>query len=227
MWAPGADGKCWASKRAGESLCVLGAFVSQDGCSTVPQARWLKATEVYSLMILEARNLKSRFWLSLFSPLHSPVHSWICSSPCLLTKLSESSDPWPRNRSRVVPFPNVFERKPVINSGPIPRMRCLNGITNSMDMSVSKLQEILKDREVWCAACSPWGHKESDTTLRLNNSKRRHWRTKQGLSGASYTKWHTLLLRQGPLHLNWISEHHCCLNSSWEKWNVWLLVFPH
>ena len=52
---------------AGESLCVLGAFVSQDGCSTVPQARWLKATKVYSLTILEARSLKSRCWLPLFS----------------------------------------------------------------------------------------------------------------------------------------------------------------
>ena len=48
-------------------------------------------------------------------------------------------------------------------------MGWLDGITDSMDMSLSKLRDIVMDREAW-RGCSSWGCKLSDTTECWNNS---------------------------------------------------------
>ena len=55
------------------------------------------------------------------------------------------------------------------------RMRRLDGITNSTDMSLSKFQEIVKDRKSWLF-CSPWSH-ELDTTDWLNNNSKPYTHT--------------------------------------------------
>ena len=51
------------------------------------------------------------------------------------------------------------------------RIKWFDGITDSMDVSLNKLQEMVKDREAWCAACSPWGGKELDTPEQLNKKE--------------------------------------------------------
>ena len=43
-------------------------------------------------------------------------------------------------------------------------MRRLDGITDSIDMSLCKLRKMVKDREDWPAAYNPWGRKELDKT---------------------------------------------------------------
>ena len=48
----------------------------------------------------------------------------------------------------------------------------MDGITNSLDMSVSRLQELVMDREAWRAVVQ-WHHKELDTTEQLNCTESR------------------------------------------------------
>ena len=71
------------------------------------------------------------------------------------------------------------------------RMRQLDGITDSTDMSLSKLQEMVKDGEAWHTALH--GVAESDTTLRLNS--------KSIIKGEIDRKLGILLNKEHCLHL--------------------------
>ena len=57
------------------------------------------------------------------------------------------------------------------------RMRWMNGITNSMNMSLSMLQKMVMDRKACHAACDPQGHKESDMIERQQQSTHTEERT--------------------------------------------------
>ena len=62
----------------------------------------------------------------------------------------------------------------------------LNGITSSMDMSLSKLREMVKEEILAC--CSPWGRQKSDTTEQQRHSACRSGGQAQAGSGEESAK---------------------------------------
>jgi len=52
------------------------------------------------------------------------------------------------------------------------RVKWVDGITDSMDMSLSKLWEVVKDRSL--VSCSPWSCRELDVTQQLTHNNNKH-----------------------------------------------------
>ena len=76
-----------------------------------------------------------------------------------------------------------------------PRMRWRRGITDSMDMSLSELRELVGDGQEGLACCDSWGHKESDTTEPLNWSELRTMLNCDGSNGRVWNKHGTFLVK--------------------------------
>ena len=64
------------------------------------------------------------------------------------------------------------------------KMRWLDNSTDSMDMSLNELREMVKEGQGSLVCCCPWHRKESDTTWQLNNNNAKYTSTKRPFSAS-------------------------------------------